>query len=215
MLDGGAVAGGLGGELGVLDHAGHQRGDGGQHLERGVGGPAAVDRLVEREEDEPAAVGRAQRHEQHVVRVPGVGPLAGHGAHHQGHVEAAEVELVVRDEVGAVAAEAPVEQPVELGRVDGAAEQLAPGPLVLVLGDHDLVVVPGRPVHVHHDGREAQLLRHGGGGGLEQAGEVVARADDGGHVEQRAQAGEGAGLAAGGGRCRHVASYIGGSGRIL
>ena len=199
VLDRGAVARRLGRELGVLDDARHERRHGGQDLERRVGRAAAVERLVEREEGEPAAVGGGERDEQRVVGVPGVRPLAGHAAGHPRHVQALEVELVVRHQEGAVTAEALVEQLVELGGLDPPAEQLLPRLLVLILGDHDLVVVPGRAVQVHHDGRVAQLLGHGGGGRLEQPRQVVAGADDGGHVEQGAQAGEGAGRVAGGG----------------
>ncbi len=110
-------------------------------------GRAAVERLVEREKGERAAVGRRQRHDQRVVGLRGVR-----------------------------------------------------------LADHELVVVPGRAMQVDGDGRVAQRLRDGGGGGFEQPAQVVARAHDGGHVEQRAQACEGGAEV---GRDGHAAFYIG------
>ena len=121
------------------------------------------------------------------------------------HAAVGEVELVVRDEVGAVAAEALVEQAGELHRVDVLAEQRLARRGVVALDHHDLVVVPRRPVDVHDDGEEAERLRHGGGDLLEQVLQIGARAHDRGHVEQRPQTRERAGLTGRGHRwCSHL-----------
>jgi hypothetical protein len=216
VLDRGAVAGGLGGELAVLDHAGGDRRDGGHDLERTVGGAAAVDRVVEREEGERAPVGRGQRHEQRVVGVPGVRPDGPGGARHPGNAGAGEVELVVRYQVGVVAAEALVEQPGELLGVDVLAHQRLARLGVVALDHHDLVVVPGRAVDVHNHGQEAERLGDRGRDLVEQALEIVARADDRGHVQQCAQARERAGLSDRSDLgCRHLGTFIGGESRFL
>jgi len=141
--------------------------------------------------------------------MPRVRSLPGHAPGDPRHVEGPEVELVVRHQIGPVAAEALDEQLLELRRRDVAAEQLLARRLVGVLHHDDLVVVPRGPVDVHHDGAEAELLGDGGRHRLEQTAQVVVRTHDRGHVEQGPEAGEGAGLAAGGHGCGHVLSYIG------
>jgi hypothetical protein len=210
VLDGGAVACRLRGELTVLDHAGGDRRDGGHDLERAVGRTAAVDGIVEREEGERAAVERGQRHEQGIVGMPGVRPDGPGGARHPGHAGAGEIELVVRDQVGVVAAEALVEQPRELHGVDVLAHQRLARRGVVALDHDDLVVVPGRAVDVDDHGQEPQRLGDRGRDLLEQALRIVARSDDRGHVQQGAQARERASLS---GRsdwgCRHLGTFIG------
>ena len=75
VLDGGAMAHALLGALRVLDRHRGVGGDGAEDLELVVAGAPAGERLVDREDAEHGAVGCAQRHEQRILGVPGVGPV--------------------------------------------------------------------------------------------------------------------------------------------
>ena len=160
MADGDALALGGGGLLGVLERQGGVLGHADDQVELLVVGPAAVGRLVDREDPEDLAGGRAERHEEGVLGAPGVGIGRGrHGRDPRGQRVLAPVVLALLDVVGAAALEPRVQQRRPVGGARGLAEQRLAR--VLAADDHDgLEVVPRRAVQVHDHGAEAEAGLH-------------------------------------------------------
>ena len=159
------VAGGPRGAQGLRGVA--RRGD--QEVEGLVVGAQAVEGLVDGEHAEER-LGLAERDEQHVVRVPGVGVL-GHGGVRapREHVQGRRA----RDEVGAPVLPALVEQLAEGGVGLAVAEQLGAGLVVAVHVD-DLQLVPGGAQEVQRDDAEAEGLCHDARDGLHDLVDLAA-----------------------------------------
>ena len=195
VLDGGAVAAALGGALGLLEGDGDVRGDGAEQLELDLGGAAAGQRLVDRDDAEHLAGRGPQRHHQRVVGVPRARVVDDRDVGRVGpQAVTAPVVLAGGHEVGAVAEEARGDQHVPVRPPRGLAHQQL---LRLLVAEHDdhLEVVPGRAVEVDHDRAVAERAGDGGGHRCEHGRQRVAAAHGRGDVEQAAQAVEGGGLA--------------------
>ena len=193
MLDGGAVAVGPRGRLGVLDSERRVVADRAQDLELGVGGPVAADRVVHGDDAEKPARRGAHGDEQRVLGMPvlaGVvlgGREAPGGRRHVGDgALRVPLELALGDEVGAAALEPRVEQRLPaLPAARGAEEHAAT--LVAAVDDRDLEVVPRRPVEVDDDRAESERDRDDAGDRLEQGLEVAAAAHGARDLQQAAQ----------------------------
>jgi hypothetical protein len=94
----------------VLDGHRGVRGDGAEDLELVLARAAAGQRLVDRQDAEQGAVGRAQRYEQRVLGVPGVGRVADGQVGDEPRAAARPFDRSVGDEIGPVALEARVEE---------------------------------------------------------------------------------------------------------
>ena len=195
VLDGGAVAAALGGALGLLEGDRDVRGDGAEQLELDLGGAAAGERLVDRDDAEHLAGRGPQRHHQRVVGMPRARVVDDRDVGRVGpQAVTAPVVLAGGHEVGAVAEEARGDQHVPVRPPRGLAHQQL---LRLLVAEHDddLEVVPGRAVEVDDDRAVAERAGDRGGHGGQHGRERVAGAHGRGDVEQTAQAVEGRGVA--------------------
>jgi hypothetical protein len=212
VLDRRAVAVGLGGLLGVLDGERGMAAHGAQDLELRIRGPAAVDRLVDRDDAEQAAGRGPQGHEEGVLGMPVLRGARPHGRRGDvgDEVPGVPLELVVRDEERAAALEARVEELLPARPAARRAEQDAARSFAAV-DDRDLEVVPRGAVEVDDDGPESE--RHGDRprDRLQQRLEVAAGAHGAGGLQQAAQPRESAGVSRGrqvvGGRADHRPGY--------
>ena len=128
------------------------------------------------EDPEHLARGRAQRHEQRVLGVPGVRALERAHLRHVGEQAVlAPVEGVVLDEVRAAALEARVEQRRPVLPAGRLAEQDA-ARLVGAVHDDGLEVVPRRAVQVDDGRPEAEAASGGPGDLLQDRSQLVGRA---------------------------------------
>ena len=177
-----------------LDRDRDVRGDGAEQLELDLGGAAAGDGLVDRDDAEHLAGRGPQRDHQRVVGVPRARLVDDRDVRCVGpQPVAAPVVLAGGHEVGAVAEEARGEQRVPVGPARGLAhQQLAR--LLVAEHDDDLEVVPGRAVEVDDDRAIAERAGDGGGHRGEHRRERVAGAHGRGDVEQTAQAVERCGV---------------------
>ena len=134
------------------------------------------------------AVRVAERHEQRVLGMPRVRSL---GSGQVWHVGAGgvrrPVEAAVRDEVGAVAQVAVVEQRAPHAPVARVPLQQVAGCGRTVHGG-GLEVVPGRAVHVDHDHPEAERLPDRRGDRRQQLGQLLLAAHEAGDLEEPVQA---------------------------
>ena len=177
-----------------------------EHREVVVGRPAPGDGLVDRHDAEHVPLAVAQRHEERVLGVPGVGAV--------GHLEVGDegdrlvpgpVELVPGQQEAAVALEAQVEERLPLRPGARAPEQRVAA-LVGAVDGLDAEVVPGRPVERDDDGAVAHGLGHGGGDRGQQRVEVVLAAHEPRDLEQAGEPRDGVGAVVG--SC-HQPSVIG------
>jgi hypothetical protein len=176
---------------GVLRHTERERGvlgDRDERVDLVVGGAPATVRLVHRDDPDEEALGVAQRHEQRVLRRPGVGVVARRDPRHVAiDAQPLPVELAARHEVGAAAGEALVEErhPCLARRAlpyEGAHRLLRADD---GRGEH---VVERRPVDVHHDGAVPEQLPDRAADVLEDLLEVRLVADEGSALEHLAEA---------------------------
>ena len=199
-LDGVLLAAALGGDLRLLERHGGVGGDRDEDVELVLGGPAPVAGLVDGDDPQELVGGRAQRQQQRILRVPAARDVLAVAGDVGRDAVAAPVVVAVRDEEGAAAVVARVEQRGPLrGRADRPEQELAG--LVGPADQDDLEVVPGRAVEVDGDGPEAHRPRDRLRRGRQHAvdGARAQRAD---HAEQRADVRQ----AVDGRRRRHVRS---------
>ena len=143
----------------LLDGGRHVRRRGDEDVELEIGRPAPGGGLVDREDAEQTAARVAQRREERVPGMPGLG-VAGRGRgsgrrHGPARVAGGGRVVAVAEKVGAAAHVAVVEQLFPGRARGGPAEQRGARLGAPVDGD-DLEVVPRGPDQVDHDGAVAQ-----------------------------------------------------------
>ena len=160
--------------------------EGDEHVEVVVRGPAAADRLVDRDDPEQKASLVAHRDEERVLGIPGVGMARPSSLRDVARAERGPVDRAARHVVGAPALEALGEEhrPVVAGPC--VAEQHGLGLLVAVHGRH-LEVVPLGSVEVDRDGPVAERLADGARDGVEQRGKILTRPQKAGHLDEAPQ----------------------------
>jgi len=187
VLEGVTVASGPRLLLGGLDRERRMGGHGHQHVEFLVAGLAARGRLVDRDHPQRLAVRPLQGDDERVLGVPGAGVVARLDVGDEaGLLDRGPVEGVVLDEVGPPAQEALLEQrrPV-LPLAHGAHQDVARG--IASVHGRDPVVVPLGPVQGNDHCGEAERLGNRARDGVQQAVEVLIRAQEPRQLEEAAQ----------------------------
>jgi hypothetical protein len=163
-------------------------GDGHEHLELLIGGAQASVGLADRQNAQHVAVGVEHRHEQLVVGVPRVGRCARLPVWHVAPADVAlPVEGSVRDQVGAAALEALVEERLPRAPVERVSQQ-RPAGIVGAVDRRHLEVVPGGPVEVDDDGVESERCRDRRRDRVEQGGLLGLGSHEPGDLEKAAKA---------------------------
>ena len=184
LLERGAVAGRLGRGEGVLDGLGGVGGQRGEDREVVVGRTQARDRLVDGHDPEHVPLAVAQRDEEGVLGMPGVGVVGHLDVGHEGDARVeGPVELVPGQQEAPVGLEVQVEE-----RLPVAPRALATEQRVAALGRAvdglDAEVVPGRAIERDDDGPVAHGLADRGGDRGQQGVEVLLAAHEPRDLEQ-------------------------------
>ena len=133
----------------------------------------------------------AERDEQGVLRMPGVGVVADRDVRrHRQHV-VLPVVLARSHEVGAPALETLVQQWLPRRPAAARAHQRLDRLVVVVVHRRHLELVPGRAVEVDHDHLVAQRLRDREGDRAQHVRQRLLVANDAGDVQKAAEACEG------------------------
>jgi hypothetical protein len=205
LLERGPVARGVGRRLRGLDGERRVLGDSNEDVELLVARPASGARLVNGENPEQVSGAVPHRHDQRVLRMPGVRVVGRLDVRHERRHVGEPVELLVRDQVGAVAQEALVEERLPRGEVARVTEQrLARARVAVDVRHHE--VVPRGPVEVDRHRPEAEALRDGARDRLEDRVEVVLAADEARDLEEAAQVRESRLFLRHSSRCRQCSS---------
>ncbi len=137
-------------------------GESDEHFELLVGRTAPADRFVDRQDAEQVAVGVAERDEEGVLGLPGVGALPRCERRDIARpvVDLRPVEFAGRHDEGATPSEALVEQALPVADAANLPEQL-PSRGIAPMHGRDAEVVPRRAVDVDHDALVAERLGDG------------------------------------------------------
>ena len=142
------------------------------------------DRLVDGHDAEHVALAVAQRHEERVLGMPGVGAVGHLDVGHEGDARVeGPVELVPGQQEAAVRLEAQVEERLQSLHVRSRPSS-ASRPSARAVDGLDAEVVPGRAVERDDDGPVAHGLADGGGDRGQQRVEVLLAAHEPRDLEQ-------------------------------